>query len=88
MTDPRGTDRFYYSAQKAELEALLSDLLGDSTTDAYIFRPCIVSGPSGGVMMDNIPYLHMRITMPRLGAKERIECGLARGVFRRRPAKL
>src|SRR2546430_8839147 len=52
----RGTDDFYYSAQKAELEGLLSELLDDSDIDAYIFRPSIVSGPTGGGMIDNIPY--------------------------------
>jgi nucleoside-diphosphate-sugar epimerase len=60
----RGTDDFYYSAQKAELEGLLSELLDDSDVDAYIFRPSIVSGPSGGVMMDNIPYLQLSARLP------------------------
>jgi nucleoside-diphosphate-sugar epimerase len=60
----RGTDDFYYSAQKAELEGLLSDLLDDSDVDAYVFRPSIVSGPSGGVMMDNIPYLGVGSRLP------------------------
>jgi UDP-glucose 4-epimerase len=60
----RGTDDFYYSAQKAELEGLLSELLDDSDIDAYIFRPSIVSGPTGGVMMDNIPYLQLSARLP------------------------
>jgi nucleoside-diphosphate-sugar epimerase len=60
----RGTDDFYYSAQKAELEALLSDLLDDSEVDAYLFRPSIVSGPTGGVIMDNIPYLQLSARLP------------------------
>ena len=41
---PRGTRDFYYSAQKAELEALLDEVAGGSATDAYVFRPCIVAG--------------------------------------------
>ena len=41
---PRGTRDFYYSAQKAELEALLDDVAGESATDTYVFRPCIVAG--------------------------------------------
>jgi UDP-glucose 4-epimerase len=61
---PRGTDAFYYSAQKAELEGLLSDLLDDSDIDAYVFRPSIVSGPTGGVIMDNIPYLQLGARLP------------------------
>jgi UDP-glucose 4-epimerase len=60
----RGTDDFYYSAQKAELEGLLSSLLDDSEVDAYVFRPSIVSGPTGGVMMDNIPYLQISARLP------------------------
>src|ERR687894_29069 len=31
----RGTDSFYYSAHKAELETLLADLLRGSRTEAY-----------------------------------------------------
>ncbi|HEX5711806.1 MAG TPA: NAD-dependent epimerase/dehydratase family protein [Solirubrobacterales bacterium] len=42
---PRGSERFYYSAQKAELEATLDELLAGSGVEAYVFRPCIVAGP-------------------------------------------
>ena len=42
--EPRGTDRFYYSAQKAELEAALADAVAHSSIDAYVFRPCVVAG--------------------------------------------
>ena len=42
--EPRGTDRFYYSAQKAELEAALREAVARSATDAYVFRPCVVAG--------------------------------------------
>ena len=41
---PRGSDDFYYSAHKAELEAELDDVLSGSGVDAYVFRPCIVAG--------------------------------------------
>jgi nucleoside-diphosphate-sugar epimerase len=41
---PRGTERFYYSAQKAELEALLAETIGDAGPDVYVFRPSIVAG--------------------------------------------
>ena len=40
-----GTEGFYYSAQKAELEGLLDDVVGATRTDTYVFRPCIVAGP-------------------------------------------
>jgi nucleoside-diphosphate-sugar epimerase len=42
---PRGTDGFYYSAHKAELETLLDEILAGSSTEAYVFRPSIVAGP-------------------------------------------
>jgi UDP-glucose 4-epimerase len=43
---PRGTEGFYYSAHKAELEGLLDDVVaGADGTDAYVFRPCVVAGP-------------------------------------------
>ncbi|MEA2496743.1 MAG: UDP-glucose 4-epimerase [Thermoleophilaceae bacterium] len=41
---PKGTDEFYYSAQKAELERELHRMVDDSDVEAYVFRPCIVAG--------------------------------------------
>src|SRR4051812_47007389 len=41
---PKGTDEFYYSAQKAELERELHRMVDGSDVDAYVFRPCIVAG--------------------------------------------
>jgi nucleoside-diphosphate-sugar epimerase len=41
---PAGTDEFYYSAQKAELERELHKLVDGSDVEAYVFRPCIVAG--------------------------------------------
>ncbi len=61
---PRGSDRFYYSAHKAELETLLSDLLREGDTDAYLFRPCIVAGPQATTFIDAIPYLQLSERMP------------------------
>lgn len=42
---PRGTESLYYSAQKAELERLLEQVLAGAETEAYVFRPCVVAGP-------------------------------------------
>ena len=39
-----GSESFYYSAHKAELETLLDRSLAGSATDAYVFRPSIVAG--------------------------------------------
>jgi nucleoside-diphosphate-sugar epimerase len=65
----RGTDRFYYSAHKAELEGLLSELLaesstGESSTEAYVFRPCIVAGPNATLLIRNIPYVRIFERLP------------------------
>jgi nucleoside-diphosphate-sugar epimerase len=39
-----GSEGFYYSAHKAELEEVLAGALAGSGTDAYVFRPSIVAG--------------------------------------------
>jgi nucleoside-diphosphate-sugar epimerase len=67
---PRGTDSFYYSAQKAELEGLLADLTRDVGIDTYVFRPCIVAGPDALLMVDNIPYVRIAEQVP--GAVRRL----------------
>src|SRR3954451_14599360 len=41
---PKGTDEFYYSAQKAELERELHKMVDGSDVEAYVFRPCVVAG--------------------------------------------
>jgi UDP-glucose 4-epimerase len=61
---PRGSEGLYYSAHKAELEELLSDLVRDSETDAYLFRPCIVAGPEATTFIDVIPYVRLSERMP------------------------
>lgn len=48
----RGSESFYYSAQKAELEDLLDELLLGSGVDAYVFRPCIVAGPRATMLIE------------------------------------
>jgi nucleoside-diphosphate-sugar epimerase len=60
----RGTDRHYYSAQKAELEDVLHEVLDGSATDAYVFRPCIVAGPDARLLLENIPYVQLSNSMP------------------------
>src|SRR5918994_173920 len=48
----RGSEGFYYSAQKAELEDLLSELLLESGVEAYVFRPCIVAGTRATMLIE------------------------------------
>jgi UDP-glucose 4-epimerase len=52
--EPRGTEGFYYSAQKAELEGLLRELVNGSSTDAYVLRPCIVAGSEATTVIEEI----------------------------------
>ncbi len=52
---PRGTEGFYYSAQKAELEEVLEEELAGSDTEAYVLRPCIVAGPEALLLMRQLP---------------------------------
>jgi UDP-glucose 4-epimerase len=47
-----GSSRFYYSAQKAELEESLDEILGGSELGAYVFRPCIVAGPRATMLIE------------------------------------
>jgi nucleoside-diphosphate-sugar epimerase len=62
--EPRGTARHYYSAQKAELEQALRELLAGSDTQAYILRPCIVAGPDALTLVQTIPYVQLSERMP------------------------
>jgi nucleoside-diphosphate-sugar epimerase len=51
---PRGSAGFYYSEQKAELEAALADSLEGSDVAAYVFRPCVVAGPQAPMLLDRV----------------------------------
>jgi UDP-glucose 4-epimerase len=68
--EPRGTDAHYYSAQKAELEHLLGEIVGGSSTEAYVFRPCIVAGEDALALIQQIPYVQISERMP--GAMRRV----------------
>jgi UDP-glucose 4-epimerase len=52
--EPRGSEGFYYSAQKAELEGALWDAVAGSSTDAFVFRPCIVAGEDAPTLIEQI----------------------------------
>jgi UDP-glucose 4-epimerase len=51
---PLGSEGFYYSAQKAELEELLSRVLAGAATEAYVFRPCVVAGPDAITLIEQL----------------------------------
>lgn len=62
--EARGTDRHYYSTQKAQLELVLADVLAGTNTTAYLFRPCIVAGPDALLLLENLPYVQLSERMP------------------------
>ena len=63
-TAARGTDGHYYSAQKAEVEAMLWRILRGSSTAAYVFRPCVVAGRDAPLLIDNLPYTQLSKRLP------------------------
>jgi nucleoside-diphosphate-sugar epimerase len=65
QTPARGTPEHFYSAQKAEVEGVLEQVLGRrTTTTAYVFRPCVVAGPKAQMLLDAIPYIRLSDSMP------------------------
>jgi len=60
----RGTSTHPYSAQKAQLEAVLRTELTGSDTQAWIVRPCIVAGPDATMLIDVMPYTRLAGLLP------------------------
>jgi len=61
----RGSAEHFYSAQKAEVEAVLAEImLRHQRTAAYVFRPCIVSGPRAQNLLDKMPYFRLSGAVP------------------------
>jgi nucleoside-diphosphate-sugar epimerase len=61
----RGSEEHPYSAQKAEVEALLAGLVLANPVDTYVFRPCIVAGPTALSLIEEIPYVQLGEKLPR-----------------------
>jgi UDP-glucose 4-epimerase len=62
---PRGTPEHFYSAQKAEVEAVLGQvLLRSDRTRAWVFRPCVVAGPRAQTLVEEIPYYKFSDALP------------------------
>jgi UDP-glucose 4-epimerase len=61
---PAGNASMPYSHHKAQVEALLGDVLDNSEVDAYIFRPCIVAGPQAPILVNQIPYVRWADKLP------------------------
>lgn len=60
----RGTAEHPYSAQKAEVEELLQNVTRYSDLDIYVFRPCIVAGPTALALIEEIPYVQLGERLP------------------------
>jgi nucleoside-diphosphate-sugar epimerase len=62
-----GSSRFYYSAQKAELEESLDEILAGSELAAYVFRPSIVAGPRVTILIEQtVGAVRLGDPVPRL----------------------
>jgi UDP-glucose 4-epimerase len=61
---PDGSESFYYSAQKAELEGALSEALAETSTAAYVFRPSIVGGPESPALVEHLPFVQASAALP------------------------
>ena len=62
---PRGTSAMAYSAQKAEVEKVLGQvLMKTERTSAWVFRPCIVAGPTANTFLREIPYFRLGERLP------------------------
>jgi nucleoside-diphosphate-sugar epimerase len=59
-----GTTSHYYSAQKAQVEALLKEVLAGSSTAGYVFRPCVVAGRDAPLLIDSLPYTQISERLP------------------------
>jgi UDP-glucose 4-epimerase len=63
----RGSSDFYYSAQKAELEEALDEIIAGSELNAYVFRPCIVAGPRATMLVEQtVGAVRLGDPVPRL----------------------
>ncbi len=52
--EPRGLDRFYYSAQKGELEGVLAEAIDGTDVEAYLLRPCVVAGRDAPTLVEQL----------------------------------
>ena len=60
----RGSQEHYYSAQKAECEAVLAETTAGSDLEVYVLRPCIVSGPRATALADSMPWRQLADLLP------------------------
>jgi UDP-glucose 4-epimerase len=64
-TPARGSDGWYYSAQKAEIEGVLADVLKTRRkSQAWVFRPPVIAGPRARTLIEQMPYIQYSERMP------------------------
>lgn len=61
---PRGSEEHHYSVHKVGVETLLANLTRGRDVDVYVFRPCIVAGPTALALIERIPYVKLGERMP------------------------
>ena len=59
-----GSESFYYSAQKAELERAMTEAMAGAATETYVFRPSIVGGPDSPALVEHLPYVQAAAALP------------------------
>ncbi len=74
---PRGSPEHYYSAQKAECEALVHEATRASDLEVYLLRPSIVAGPDATILLRSLPW---RQVADRLPARVRALLGAVPGL--------
>ncbi|KQS00684.1 epimerase [Williamsia sp. Leaf354] len=55
-TPIRGTKEHYYSAQKAQCEEAIADLVAGTDLELFMLRPCIVAGPKAPALANAMPW--------------------------------
>ena len=73
------TEYFYYSAQKAELEAALNTAVTGSGTETFVFRPPFVGGPGAHALLLILPQVRIASKLPSSRLAKRL-LALARGL--------
>jgi nucleoside-diphosphate-sugar epimerase len=64
-TPADGSPEWYYSAQKAEVEGVLADVLARRRkTKAWVFRPPVIAGPRARTLIEEMPYIRVSERMP------------------------
>jgi UDP-glucose 4-epimerase len=72
---PRGSPEHYYSAHKAECEAVLAEVTAGHDIEVYVLRPCVVVGPDSDLVISVLRFEPVFDLLP----------GPARDLFSRLP---